>query len=80
MFTTHAPTLDFLIISVLADSPEGLDHVELVKTLLRNGYKYRGDSTLSHDTQQTVKRMVREGLLEKNVETRKIKTTWAAFI
>lgn len=58
-----------LVLETIADNPTGINHVQIVKTVLARGYVHP-DGNLSHDIMQIVKKLVHRGSLEKSEETR----------
>jgi hypothetical protein len=63
-------TLETLVMDVIAENPTGITHAQLVTALRKHGCEY--DSNLSEDTFRVVRRLIRDGVLQKNPETRQI--------
>lgn len=62
--------LSELIVDAIRLNKSGMTHAQLVRTILQTGYKHVGD--LSSDVMKIVKNLNKCGVIEKNLETRKI--------
>ena len=68
MITTTL-VLQEIITNILMESPQGINHADLVRKVLEEGYVSK-NNTISEDVMQVVKRMLKKKIIKKNVETR----------
>jgi hypothetical protein len=64
-------TLQKLILDVVKNHPEGITHAQLVRYVLQSGYRH-SNGNLSEDLMSVVHSLRKEGIIKKNLETRKI--------
>lgn len=72
MVATFPENLSNLVLDITMSVPFGISHAQLVRAIRQTGYQHKGDS-LSEDLHKVVRKLVRNGLIEKNPETRTIK-------
>lgn len=63
--------LEKLVLKIVADNPNGINHVGLVRACLERGYRHPNEN-FSYDLMQTVKDLARQERLVKSEETRVI--------
>jgi len=71
-------TLQQLVLTTVQVHPEGVSHVELVQFILKSGYRHPGN--LSSDLMQVVRFLQRQGAIQKNSETRKIRVNQRSVV
>lgn len=59
-----------VVVDVIHSHPQGLNHAQLVQSILKTGYRHFGN--LSADVMKTVQSLRKQGVIEKNLETRVI--------
>jgi hypothetical protein len=64
--------LQQLVLNTVHVHPEGVSHVQLVRYVLETGYRHPGD--LSADLMRVVRFLSKQGVIEKNLETREIRS------
>lgn len=63
--------LESLIIKAVKVNSQGLTHVELVKSVLKTGYKHPGGN-LSQDLMKLTRHLCKKCVIRKNLETREL--------
>ena len=61
--------LQEIITNILMNSPNGINHVALVRRVLEEGYVSEHNS-ISEDVMRLVKRMIKKKIIVKNLDTR----------
>lgn len=54
-----------LVCEIVQSQPDGLKHVEVVKAVLRSGYRHQGDQPLSVAVYETLKSLVVSGAISR---------------
>jgi len=65
----EANRLQILVLNIVWQHPDGINHAQIVRSVLQAGYRHTTGS-LSADLMRIIKFMVRKGTIQKNSETR----------